>query len=251
MADKSRIEWTQHTWNPVVGCTEVSPGCDHCYARQITERFGPRTYPRGFAVTLKPHRLRDPKRWKEPALVFVNSMSDLFHRHVPDDYLRQVWDVMLTEHQHIYQILTKRPHRMEHKLRSLNLPLPQHIWLGVSAESQRWYDNRVEPLMRLPAAVRFVSAEPLLGPIDLRLGLLRPDWVIVGGESGPERRPMDYAWARALRDQCVPAGIPFFLKQGNSHRPGGDRSLDGVAWSQMPAGLVGTGLPRGWTVSVV
>ena len=235
MSKNSGIAWTTHTWNPVTGCTQVSPGCDNCYALAIAERFrGGKAWPNGFDVTLRPHRLDEPLRWRDPAYVFVNSMSDLFHKNIPDDYLRQVWDVMLRADQHTYQVLTKRAHRMVHKIRTLSLPLPDHIWLGVSAEDQRMADSRIPPLLELPAAVRWVSAEPLLRPVDLGEYIEGLDWVVVGGESGPGRRPMDYAWARSLRDQCRDSGVPFFYKQGNALRPGQDDELDGRIHQEMP-----------------
>ena len=213
----------------------MSPGCDNCYALRIAERFrGGKAWPNGFDVTLRPHRLNEPLRWREPAYVFVNSMSDLFHREIPDDYLRQVWKVMLQADHHTYQVLTKRAHRMAYKIRTLSLPLPDHIWLGVSAEDQRMSDSRIRCLLGIPAAVRWVSAEPLMGPVDLGRHLDGLDWIVVGGESGPGRRRMDYAWARSLRDQCTGAGVPFFYKQGNAHRAGGDDELDGRVHQDMP-----------------
>ena len=175
----------------MTGCTQVSAGCDNCYAMRIAERFrGGKAWPDGFDLTLRPHRLDEPLRWREPARVFVNSMSDLFHRDIPDDYLRQVWDVMLRADHHTYQVLTKRAHPMVHKIRTLDLPTPPHIWLGVSAENQQMADNsRIPPLLELPAAVRWVSAEPLLGPIDPGRYIDRLQWLVVGGEIGPGRRP--------------------------------------------------------------
>ena len=235
MSKNSGIAWTTHTWNPVTGCTQVSPGCDHCYALAIAERFrGGKAWPNGFDVTLRPHRLDEPLRWRDPAYVFVNSMSDLFHKNIPDDYLRQVWDVMLRADQHTYQVLTKRAHRMVHKIQTLSLPVPAHIWLGVSAEDQRMADSRIMCLLGVPASVHWVSVEPLLGPVDLRHYLEGLDWVVAGGESGPGRRPMDYAWARSLRDQCRDFGVPFFYKQGNALRPGQDDELDGRIHQELP-----------------
>ena len=236
MSEHTAISWTTHTWNPVVGCTQVSPGCDNCYAMQIAERFrGAVGYPNGFDVTLKPHRLNEPVKWREPARIFVNSMSDLFHREIPDDYLVAVWDTMIRANHHTYQILTKRAHRMAHKIRTLSLPLPDHIWLGVSAEDQRMADSRIPPLLELPAAVRWVSAEPLLGPVDLGEYIDDLQWVVVGGESGAGRRPMDYQWARNLCDQCEGSGVAFFHKQGNGRRPGSDVLLDGQLYQEFPA----------------
>ncbi len=241
MADKSKIEWTDATWNPVTGCTKVSPGCDNCYAERIAEqRRGTKAFPIGFDLQLRPHKLREPSKWKEPRRVFVNSMSDLFHRGVPDAYLRQVWETMIEVDHHIYEVLTKRPHRMAHKVRELGLETAPHIWLGTSIESQRWADNRLPALVSIgcpgDAGVRFVSAEPLLGPLDLTPWLDSLVWVIPGGESGPGRRPMEYDWARGLRDQCQDAGTAFFYKQGNAYRSGSDRYLDGRIWDELPVG---------------
>ena len=277
MGSKTGISWTDATWNPVTGCTEVSPGCDNCYARDIATRFiGGKSFPRGFRVTLRPQRLDDPLKWADRRMIFVNSMSDLFHREIPDDYLRHVWDVMRRADRHVYQVLTKRAHRMRRRIHDLHLPLLPHVWLGVSVESQELADNRLPELLRIPGEdlVRFVSAEPRLGPVDLtsylpgpnhiadlgvpgpyatsidRLGVERYDWdrqpvsplawVITGGESGPRRRPMHYDWARALRDQCAVAGVPFFYKQGNHLRPSRDRVLDGQTHDAMPLIRVAT-----------
>ena len=242
MSKNSNISWTTHTWNPVTGCTQVSSGCDNCYALRIAERFrGGKAWPNGFDVTLRPHRLDEPLRWREPARIFVNSMSDLFHRDIPDDYLRQVWEVMLRADHHTYQVLTKRAHRMLRKIRSLELPTPEHIWLGVSTENQLMADNRIPPLLELPNVVRWVSCEPLLGPVDLGRYLNGLDWAVVGGESGSGRRPMEYQWARDLRDQCEAAGVAFFYKQGNAHRPGEDVQLDGRVYQQMPGRFTANG----------
>ncbi|MDR6861946.1 phage Gp37/Gp68 family protein [Phycicoccus sp. 3266] len=236
----TKIEWTDETWNPVTGCTKVSPGCDHCYAEGIAHRFaGTKAYPNGFDVTLRPERLEQPLRWTRPRMVFVNSMSDLFHRDIPDEYIARVFAVMALASQHTFQILTKRHGRMRsllsdrwwsetllpeliHELAAgrgyeVRYPLP-NVWLGVSTEDQQRAELRIPALLDTPAAVRFISAEPLLGPIDLfsRSSIDRNpqlDWVIVGGESGPGARPMHPNWARRLRDQCAEAEIAFFLKQ--------------------------------------
>ncbi len=235
MADHSAIAWTDATWNPVTGCTKVSPGCDHCYAERIAEtKRGTPAFPVGFDVQLRPHKLKDPLRWKTPRRVFVNSMSDLFHRAVPDEYLRTVWDTMLEADHHTYQVLTKRPHRMAHKVRTLGLQPAAHIWLGTSAEDQRWADSRIPALLSIDTQVRFVSAEPLLGAIDLTPWLGGLAWVIAGGESGPGRRSMELAWARSLRDQCYATGTAYFYKQGNAFRSGQDRYLDGRTWDEFP-----------------
>jgi protein gp37 len=268
----TKIEWTEKTWNPVTGCTKVSPGCDHCYAEGIARRFaGSKAFPRGFEVTLHPERLDAPLRWRKPARVFVNSMSDLFHKDVPDEFIARVWAVMAATPQHTYQILTKRHGRMRSLLGSeafkvavglqyvfgddvpddasagLGWPLP-NVWLGVSVEDQQRADLRIPALLDTPAAVRFLSCEPLLGPVDLehvgehRLAVLDPDdtghedgimwhpgpaidWVIVGGESGPGARPMQIDWAATLVKQCQRAGAAAFVKQlGSAHGPhkGGD-----------------------------
>ena len=225
------IEWTEKTWNPVTGCTKVSPGCDHCYAEGIARRFaGSKAFPNGFDVTLHPERLDAPLRWRKPARVFVNSMSDLFHKDVPDEFIEQVWDTMRGTPQHTYQILTKRPARMRSFLQRRRpiwgeAPLP-NVWLGVSAEDQKRADLRIPELLNTPAAVRFVSAEPLLGVLQASypswLGL---DWVIVGGESGPGARPMRLQWAKTLVAGCHELSIAVFVKQlGSAHGPhkGGD-----------------------------
>ena len=297
MTDKTKIEWTDATWNPVTGCTKVSEGCDHCYAETIAQRFaGTKAYPAGFDVTLWPGRLDQPLRWTRPRRIFVNSMSDLFHDDVPDDFIARVFAVMALAPQHTFQVLTKRPGRMRsllasEKFRGLvhdgmqgivaafrpkrawydSWPLP-NVWLGVSVESQKWADVRIPQLLGTPAAVRFLSCEPLLGPVDLRGALgwtmhdggtgnsvdIPPvDWVIVGGESGPHSRPMHPDWARSLRDQCVAVRVPFLFKQWGEWRNGfmtadrptlrlngthmvrvgkkaAGRELDGRTWDEYP-----------------
>lgn len=241
MADNTGIEWTDATWNPVTGCDKVSAGCDHCYAETIAHRFdGTPQFPNGFRVTLRPERLDQPFRWRRPRRVFVNSMSDLFHDQVPDYYIAQVFAVMTVARQHTFQILTKRHARMrslvgrglldlvDHEAASMGFkvdrwPLP-NVWLGVSAENQQWADIRIPALLDTPAAVRFISAEPLLGPlsifasskIDRDPGL---DWVIAGGESGRGARPMHPSWVRALRNECAGASVPFLFKQWGEYRP--------------------------------
>lgn len=276
------IEWTDRTWNPVTGCTKVSPGCNNCYAENIAHRFnGSKAFPNGFDVTLHDERIDQPYRWKKPARVFVNSMSDLFHKDVPDLFITKVFDVMEANPQHTFQVLTKRPARMrsfvqqrEEQWREYaakfdgcpteamrNSPAakwareraatpPANIWLGVSVENQKWADIRIPALLETPAAVRFLSCEPLLGPIDLCGPIVpgrgrpkltywldgrpgwgpdqtddrgrvfqelavgpRIDWVIVGGESGHGARAMHPDWARTIRDECVHSGVPFFFKQ--------------------------------------
>ena len=233
--DKSNIEWTDSTWNPVTGCTQISPGCDNCYAKTIAENpFMARGFPNGFAVQLRPHKLRDPVKWKTGRRIFVNSMSDLFHPEVPDYYIQTIWETMLDAPQHTYQVLTKRAHRMAHKIQTLQLPTPQNIWLGVSTESQKMANSRIPALMSINAPVRWVSAEPLLSLVNLSAWTDGLAWVVVGGESGAVRRPMNYDWARAIRDLCISEGIPFLYKQGNGRRSGQDRLLDGCEWNEYP-----------------
>ncbi len=234
MSDKSAIEWTDATWNPVTGCTEVSPGCDHCYARTFSERFRGvpgHHFEQGFDLRLWPERLEIPLRWKRPRRIFVNSMSDLFHRDVPDDFIRGVFDTMARADWHIYQVLTKRSHRLAQL--GVELPWPAHVWAGVSVESDR-YLWRINHLRRVPAQVRFISAEPLLSPLS-RLELDGIHWVITGGESGFAARECREEWVRDIRDRCLDAGVAFFHKQwgGRTPRVGG-RLLDGRIWEQYP-----------------
>lgn len=244
MADKTKISWTQTTWNVFSGCTQVSPGCDHCYAKELAERYrGSPAYPNGFDLTLRLHKMRDPFKWKEPREIFVNSMSDMFLGGVPDSVIRDMWDVMLATPQHMYQILTKRPIPAARIIRDLELPVPDHIWLGVSVESQD-YTDRIGQLLLIPGKNKFLSCEPLLGPLDLMQYLLpytdgrdyysMIGWVIDGGESGAGRRQADPDWFRSLRDQCVRTGVLYYHKQGNAHQPGKDRLLDGRTWEQHP-----------------
>jgi len=295
MSSNSAIEWTDATWNPVSGCTKVSDGCDHCYAERITERFHGKG---SFAeVVLHPERLTLPLRWRKPRRVFVNSMSDLFHKDVPDNFIARAFAVMAATPRHTYQILTKRHGRMrallsdpdgefqgavgewryEHGETDTTVPTPEdpswgwplpNVWLGVSVEDQQRADLRIPALLKTPAAVRFLSCEPLLGPIDLlgKAGVgceetgpaithegvsqrtdygtgveydcdhqVGVDWVIVGGESGAGARPMHPDWARSLRDQCVSAGVPFHFKQWGGRTPkSGGRELDGRTWDEFP-----------------
>jgi len=290
MSQRSKIEWTEMTWNPVRGCDKVSPGCKNCYAERHAKRFEGvpgNAYEQGFALRLVPEALDAPHRWRKPRRVFVNSMSDLFHESVPDWFIAKVFETMAETPRHTYQILTKRPQRMRawfHEISEGSSPqdaledltgrymVPGHmdrwpllnVWLGVSVENQRYANERIPLLLETPAAVRFVSAEPLLGPIDLRaigvegdgraydslatilrwlgqtVGENIPalDWVIAGAESGAGKRtrPAELDWFRALRDQCVNAGVPFFLKQFATR--GGRKiqtpELDGQQWLQMP-----------------
>ena len=235
MGAKTAIEWADSTWNPVTGCTKVSPGCDNCYAETLAERYrGTNGWPNGFDVQMRPHKLSQPRTWKSPRRIFVNSMSDLFHRAIPDDYLVQVWASMLAAPQHTYQILTKRPHRMAYKIKTLGLTMHTAIWLGVSVENQAMADSRLPALCNISAPTRFVSAEPLLGQVDMTAWLHLLDWVIVGGESGSKARPMQPDWARSLRDQCVEAGAAFFFKQQGARVGHGSDKLDGKTWKQFP-----------------
>lgn len=237
MSANSAIEWTDATWNPVTGCTQVSPGCDHCYALAFAERFRGvpnHPYEQGFDLKLWPNRLRLPLQWKRPRRIFVNSMSDLFHASIPDDYIRQVFDVMVLAHWHNFQVLTKRSGRLA-RLGS-TLPWAPHIWAGVSVETNR-YAWRVDQLRRVPAQIRFISAEPLLGPLDA-VDFTGIQWVITGGESGPHARPCDPTWVIDIRDRCVDNGVAFFHKQWGGRTPkAGGRELDGRTWSEYPTPL--------------
>jgi protein gp37 len=245
MADHSAIEWTDATWNPVSGCAKVSPGCDHCYAEAFAERFRGvphHPYGQGFDLRLWPERIELPLRWRKPRRIFVNSMSDLFHRDVPSAYIAKVFDTMVRAHWHIFQVLTKRSRRAV-QLAS-TLPWPANVWLGVSVESAA-YAWRVHQLRTIPAAVRFVSAEPLLGPLD-SVELADIHWVITGGESGPKSRPCKPEWVRSLRDRCREGGIAFFHKQWGGRTPkAGGRLLDGRTWDELPTGSAHPVLPFG------
>lgn len=243
MADKSAIEWTEATWNPTTGCDRISAGCDNCYALTLAKRLkamgsakyqrdgDPRTSGPGFDVALHPDALEVPRRWREPRTVFVNSMSDLFHARVPLDYVQRVFAVMRETPRHTYQILTKRAARLARL--APRLDWPTNVWMGVSVEddSQR---ERIDHLLEVPAAVRFISAEPLLGPLS-DLELTEIDWVIAGGESGQGCRPIERAWVAELRDQCVQSGTAFFFKQWGGRTPkAGGRLLEGRTWDEMP-----------------
>ena len=238
MSDGSAIEWTDATWNPVTGCTKVSAGCDNCYAERLAERFrGVAGHPfeHGFDLTLRPDRLGQPSKWRKPRMVFVNSMSDLFHKDIPADFVARVFDAMERAHWHTYQLLTKRSSRLRAFVRNRYGPdkAPPHIWLGVSIEDRSAL-ARLRHLQETPAAIRFISFEPLLGPIP------SPDlegiqWAIVGGESGPGARPVEVGWIRTLRDACMAQGVPFFFKQwGGRTAKAGGALLDGKAWRQFP-----------------
>lgn len=278
----SKISWTTKTWNPTTGCDQVSPGCDHCYALTLAARLqrmgnpryqndgSPKTSGPGFALTLHEDKIEEPLKWRKPARVFVNSMSDLFHDDVPPEFIAKVFGIMQVCHHLQFQILTKRPRRMQllmsditfqeqvddfaahHSHYTADWPLP-NVWLGTSVEDQKRANLRIPLLLKTPAAVRFLSCEPLLGPLNLHGALgweydaedvqtesvikvpVPPvDWVIVGGESGPNHRPMNIEWARTIRDQCVAAGVPFFYKQGSGRRSEMHKELDGRTWEEMP-----------------
>ena len=235
MADNSAIEWTDSTWNPVTGCTKVSPGCAHCYAETITLRFkrGGPFLPGKTTIRLHADRLNDPSKWRSPRRVFVNSMSDLFHEEVPFDFIDKVFRCMETNPQHIYQVLTKRPERMLEYASHHSSIWPDHVWAGVSVENQYWADRRIPLLRAIPVSIRFLSCEPLLKP--LRLELAGISWVIVGGESGHRARKMEEAWAIDIKDQCEDAGVAFFFKQwGDRTSKSGGRVLTGRTWDEMP-----------------
>ncbi len=234
MAGNSHIEWTDATWNPVTGCSKISPGCKHCYAERMSKRLqamGQPNYANGFQVTLQPHMLELPLEWKRPRRVFVNSMSDLFHKDVPLSFIKKVFSVMRRANWHQYQLLTKRSERLLEV--SPLLTWEPHIWIGVSVENDD-YTSRIDDLRKTGADVKFLSLEPLLGPLR-KLNLRGMDWVIVGGESGPGARPMNPDWVRDIRDQCVRANVPFFFKQwGGPFKKRTGRVLDGRTWDQMP-----------------
>jgi protein gp37 len=243
MADHSRIEWTETTWNPVTGCDRISAGCDHCYALTLSKRLkamgsakyqndgDPRTSGPGFGVTVHPKSLDEPRSWRTPRVVFVNSMSDLFHAKVPISFIRDVLDVVADTPQHTYQVLTKRSPRLRRLADKLEWP--DNLWMGVSVENAAALP-RVDHLRDVPAAVRFLSCEPLIGPLD-GINLDGIGWVIAGGESGHGYRPMDLGWVRGIRDACTEADVPFFFKQWGGRTPKAlGRDLDGRKWDQMP-----------------
>jgi protein gp37 len=235
MSSNSSIEWTGSTWNPLTGCTKISPGCKHCYAERMSVRLqamGQANYRNGFEVTLHDEALAIPLSWKKPQTVFVNSMSDLFHKDVPTDFILRVFEVMGKAPWHTFQVLTKRSHRLREL--SPQLPWLPHIWMGVSVEN-RDYAFRIEDLRQTGAKVKFISFEPLLGTLP-GLHLQGLDWVIVGGESGPGARQMDPAWVTDIRDQCQTERVPFFFKQwGGFNRKKTGRKLDGRTWDELPA----------------
>jgi protein gp37 len=241
MASKSRIEWTDATWNPVTGCTKISAGCDNCYAARFSERFRDvpgHPFKSGFDLTLRPERLLQPLEWKKPRMIFVNSMSDLFHKEVPNSHISRVFDTMEKANWHIYQVLTKRSSLLRKFIneRYPKSKAPAHMWLGVSVENEQAV-SRISHLQVSNAGIRFLSIEPLIGPVG-RLNLKGIDWVIVGGESGPGARPMNPRWAIDIRNQCVKAKVAFFFKQWGGLSPkAGGRLLEGREWNEFPRGL--------------
>jgi len=249
MAENSGIEWTEATWNPVAGCTPVSPGCLNCYAARMALRLERMDKGRTRKYVGTASRSRDgrpvftgvvnldrasldlPKTWRLGRVIFVNSMSDLFHEEVPDSFIREVFEVMEACPQHTFQVLTKRPERLVEMARSL--PWPEHVWMGTSVETAKYYD-RIRLLQRVPAAVRFLSCEPLLGPLR-RMPLKGIGWVIVGGESGPGARPMEGSWVLEIKRQCEEKGVPFFFKQwGGVNKKAAGRELEGRTWDDVP-----------------
>jgi protein gp37 len=238
MADKSAIEWTDATWNPVTGCTKISAGCDNCYAERFSERFrGVPGHPfeSGFDLTLRPERLLQPLEWKKPRMIFVNSMSDLFHKEVPRAHISGVFDTMERANWHIYQVLTKRSSLLRKFIneRYQTRSAPAHIWFGVSVENEQAV-SRIRHLQTANATIRFLSIEPLIGSVG-KLDLKGIDWVIVGGESGPGARAMDPRWAISIRNQCVKAKVRFFFKQWGGRTPKANgRLLEGKEWSEFP-----------------
>jgi protein gp37 len=248
MADGSAIEWTEATWNPTTGCDRISDGCDNCYALTLAKRLkamgnpkyqsdgDPRTSGPGFGVAVHPDALEVPLRWRQPRTVFVNSMSDLFHAHVPDEFIARVFAVMQATPRHTYQVLTKRPRRAARL--AARLPWPGNVWMGVTVEDDDQV-QRVDVLRQVPAAVRFISAEPLLGPLP-SLDLADIDWLIAGGESGHRARPMDARWVFDLRDACLATSVAFFFKQWGGRTPkAGGRDLDGQTWDALPVSQPG------------
>lgn len=235
MSAKSPIEWTEATWNPVTGCKKISPGCKNCYAERLSKRLkamGQSNYKNGFKLTLQPHMLNLPLRWKKPQTIFVNSMSDLFHDEIPVDYIQQVFKVMKQAHWHRFQVLTKRADRLAQI--SDSLEWSANVWMGVSVESQR-YVHRIDDLRRTGAKTKFLSLEPLLGPLT-NLNLAHIDWAIVGGESGYGARPVAEQWVIDIRAQCQAVNVPFFFKQwGGFNKKKNGRLLEGRTWDEMPS----------------
>jgi protein gp37 len=231
---KSKIEWTESTWNPVTGCDKISPGCKHCYAERMANRLyeiGQKKYRNAFELTLHPPVLEEPLRWRKPQTIFVNSMSDLFHKDVPFEFISSVFQIMNMASWHRFQVLTKRADRLEEL--SSSLPWASNIWMGVSIETSK-YRYRIDHLRKTAATIKFLSLEPLLGPLQ-NLALEGIDWVIVGGESGPGARSMKKEWVIDIRDQCLSAEVPFFFKQwGGVNKKKAGRMLEDEKWDQMP-----------------
>ena len=241
MAENSTIEWTDTTWNPVTGCTKISAGCDNCYAARFSERFrGVPGHPfeTGFDVTVRPERVLQPLGWKKPRMIFVNSMSDLFHKEIPKAHITKVFDTMEQASWHIYQVLTKRSTLLQRFIneRYKTRPAPAHMWFGVSVENEQ-ATSRIAHLQKANASIRFLSVEPLIAPVG-KLNLKGIDWVIVGGESGPRARPMNRRWVIDIRNQCLKAKVAFFFKQWGGRSPkSGGRLLEGREWNQFPMTL--------------
>lgn len=233
MAD-SKIEWTDSTWNPVTGCTKISPGCKNCYAERMSKRLkamGQPNYENGFKLTLHPHMLKKPLEWKKPSLIFVNSMSDLFHQDVPLEFILQVFDTMREANWHQFQVLTKRSERLMEL--SPKIAWPDNVWMGVSVENQD-YTYRIDHLRKTEAKIKFLSIEPLIGPV-VEMNLDNIDWVIVGGESGPGSRPIEKDWVLEIKNQCKKVDVPFFFKQwGGTNKKKTGRLLQGRTWDQLP-----------------
>ncbi|MFC1583360.1 DUF5131 family protein [Candidatus Neomarinimicrobiota bacterium] len=233
---KSAIEWTESTWNPVTGCSKVSAGCKHCYAERMAKRLkamGQPRYQNGFRVTLHRDLVSLPLTWNKPQMIFVNSMSDLFHEDVPTEFIQSVFKTMNLASQHTFQVLTKRSDRLREL--SHDLAWTENIWMGVTVETAE-YADRIEDLLRTSARVKFLSLEPLLGSLR-DVSLKGVDWIIAGGESGPGARPMKAEWVKEIRDQCLEVGIPFFFKQwGGVHKKKAGRELEGREWDEMPDG---------------
>ncbi len=234
----SKIEWTESTWNPLTGCTKISPGCKNCYAERMARRLqamGVEKYNNGFALSLHEDVLEDPLKWKKPQVIFVNSMSDLFHKAVPVEYIMKIFDVMRKASWHQFQVLTKRAER----LMELDpyIDWPENVWMGVSIESDK-FTNRINLLRSTHASIKFLSLEPLLGPLN-SMNLSGIDWVIVGGESGPHARPIEPEWVRDIRDQCILACVPFFFKQwGGTKKKKTGRLLDFRTWDELPRSVI-------------
>jgi len=234
---QSRIEWTESTWNPLTGCNKISPGCKHCYAERMAKRLhamGQPNYVNNFKLTMHPQALEKPLEWKTPQVIFVNSMSDLFHKDVPLEFVQQVFNVMKRAHWHQFQVLTKRSERLLEL--SPKLEWTDNIWMGVSVENAD-YTFRIDHLRKTGAKTKFLSVEPLLGPIP-KMNLKGINWVIVGGESGPGARPLEREWVVGIKDQCLKAKVPFFFKQwGGVQKKKAGRLLDGRTWDEMPKNM--------------